>query len=207
MKAFTVAALIFIYVAAVFATCKKNCTQRNYSFTVNMTATPDVDSIHRNDTIWLQMNVSGNLVDNLSGSTVNYSNAENLSTVIQVGKFIGGNISSPGVVDADNEFQYQIITGTEIQNNYPGVITEVKPAKNNGKYILKIAVVPKNIGIFGLSISNAANVFQQGNTCEKASFEFIFGNTSQHLYFYQQNRPGYQISAYETKHLYCFKVY
>lgn len=171
-----------------------------------MTARPDVDSLNVNDTLWLELDVLTSLRDDISGRVIDYSNASNLSTVIQVGRFIGGSILDPGVVDANNEFEYAIAKGSAFQNNYPGVIVEIKPFESNGHYLIKCGIIPKTRAIYGLAIGNAANVYRKNEKCDKAGFSFKFGNTNQHLYFYEQNRPGYTPSEYERTHMYCFKV-
>ena len=79
--------------------------------------------------------------------------------------------------------------------------------KINDSFFLKIAVIPKSTGIYALGISDDAGVHRKGDNCTKASFAFQFANTNQHLYYYENNRPGYTISDYERQHMYCFKVY
>jgi hypothetical protein len=197
--------LSLLFALLMSSTCRKNCVERNYSFSINVTARPNLDSININDTIWLELDALTSLTDNNSGNTIDFSNAGNLSTVIQAGRFVGGNILNPGVVDADNEFEFTVIKGTALQNN-SGVITEIKPIENNGRYLVKCGIIPKAKAIYGIAISNAANVSRITEKCDKAGFSITFANTNQHLYFYEQNRPGYTPSEYERTHMYCFKV-
>jgi hypothetical protein len=76
----------------------------------------------------------------------------------------------------------------------------------NNEYKFKLGVIPKQTGTFAIGVDNAANVFRTNDKCTKASFFIKFANTNQHLYFIEQNRPGYTISESESTHAYCFKV-
>ena len=206
MICFRIAIFLELLFILLVSSCRKNCVETNYSFSINVIARPNLDSINVNDTIWLELDALTSLTDNNSGNTIDFSNAGNLSTVIQAGRFVGGNILNPGVVDADNEFEFTVIKGTALQNNNPGAITEIKPIENSGHYLLKCGIIPKAKAIYGIAISNAVNVSRTTEKCDKAGFSITFAGTNQHLYFYEQNRPGYTPSEYERTHMYCFKV-
>ena len=198
--------LELLFILLVSSTCRKNCIEKNYSFSINVNARPNLDSININDTIWLELDTPTLLTDINSGNPIEYSSAANLSTVIQAGRFVGGSVLNPGVVDADNEFEFVVVKGSALQNNNPGVITEIKPLENNGHYLIKCGIIPKIKATYGIAISNAVNVYRITEKCDKAGFSITFANTNQHLYLYEQNRPGYTLSEYERTHMYCFKV-
>lgn len=206
---FKVAFVIFIYITTVCATCKKriNCRETIFSFTTNIEAFPDNDSLSINDTIWLEFEAPTNLVDNVTGNTINYSGAINLGTDISFDQFVGGSVNNPGTIPAVNAFDYRLITGIFIPDNVvPDRNKDYKFEEIAGIYRFKLGIVPKRAGVYSLAIGNAVNVYRSNQECDKAAFQITFANTNQHLYFYEQNRPGYTPSEYERTHMYCFKV-
>lgn len=59
------------------------CTDSNtYSFQINMQVTPDKDSIHVNDTLYLEASVPTTFTDMRSGKQVDFSNAQNLEMYV-----------------------------------------------------------------------------------------------------------------------------
>ena len=209
-KIFTVAILLITAMATTFSTCKKGglgCANTVYNFKIGVTAYPDKDSIHIGDTLWFELNAPTSLQDNNSGKLIDYSGASNLGTAISVVKFIGGSISDPGAVYSANSFNYFLAIGNPVNNSFVEGIREYLFLENNNQYKFKLAIIPQQLGIYSLGISNAANVYRHSDPCTKAGFEIDFENTNQHLYFLQENRPGYTISGSELTSLYCFKVY
>ncbi|MBS1758779.1 MAG: hypothetical protein JST23_01550 [Bacteroidetes bacterium] len=201
---------LFIFIIGVSATCRKNrdCKREYFAFTTFATAYPDLDSINKFDTLWLQLDQSVIFKDNISGSNIDYSKAANLGCAIGFFNLVAGGISNPDTIPvaAVSLFSIKLIDGLETVSTNPQKFKEYKFSEVNGRYKLKIAIVPHNAGIFSISISNATNVYKYSNPCSKASFEINFEQTNQHIYFYEQNRPGYTPSLYEQTHLYCFKV-
>jgi hypothetical protein len=169
-------------------------------------AYPDLDSISINDTIWFQINSSTNLKDIQTGRQIDYSNVENMGSAITFLEFIGGSVIDPGVVGSTSAFNYNLILGSVVTNPLVEQIKEYKFLEEQGNYKFKLGVVPKKKGIFGIGIGNAANVYRKSDKCTKAGFNITFKNTNQHLYFLEQNRPGYTPSGMELTNLYCFKV-
>lgn len=192
-----------------YASCKKriNCNTLVYSFQTSIRAFPDLDSINIGDTIWIELTSSTNLSDGISGNTVDFSGAENFGTDINFYEFIGGNFSNPGVLAAVDAFDYKLTTGTFIPDNHlPEQNKDYRFAEIGNEYRFKLGVIPKRKGTFSFSPGNASNVYTKKRPCDKANFLITFENTNQHLYFYEQNRPGYTLSEYERTHVYCFKV-
>jgi hypothetical protein len=201
--------IILIAGSAVFATCNKklDCTQTVYSFEGNYKAYPDLDSIHINDTIWIELNEPTQLQDLMTNRWVDYSGAENFGPSIQYLQLTGGDVLNTGVVPAGNLFDNVLILGTTIPSNQPELVLGFKCKEENGMYRFKLGIVPKSNGLFTIGASDATGVYRKSNKCDKASFSLIFKNTNQHLYLYEQSRPGYTPSMYERSHLYVFKVY
>ena len=204
------AILIFISMTATFSTCKKGglgCANTVYNFKININAHPNLDSVHIGDTIWFEINASNNLIDINSNSAVDFSGAANLGTAISFVKFTGGSISDPGAVFSANDFTFFLETGQQVNNPFVEGIREYLFLEKNNFFKFKLGIIPKQNGIYSIGISNAANVYRKSEKCTKAYFEIDFANTNQHLYFLQNNRPGYVIEGTELTHLYCFKVY
>jgi hypothetical protein len=209
-KQFSIAILLIVAISSVFSTCRKGglgCANTIYNFRISTQAYPDKDSISIGDTIWISLDEPTIFTDLLSGEEIDYNMAANLGFGLTFDKFIGGSFSNPGTESAVKSFSYNLIEGSEIESLQPERIKSFTFLEISGKYKFKIAIIPHQQGIFSISISNAANVFRENDKCTKASFKIDFENTNQHLYLYQNNRPEYEISDYEKKHMYCFKVY
>lgn len=191
-----------------YGSCRKNgdCLAQTFSFETNIKAYPDADSININDTIWLDFSCPTRLVDLGTGNHIDYSGAS-LSQSIDFLEFTGGSISNPGVTPAVNAFDFKLIYGTFIPDNLsPDKNKDYRVAEIGNEYKFKLGIIPKRVGIFSIAPGNASNVYRNNDNCAKAAFSITFSNTNQHLYFYQQNRPGYTPSQYELTHMYCFKV-
>jgi len=201
--------LFFISYVSIYSSCNKriNCNLLIYSFEANSKVFPDADSININDTIWLDFSCPTQLVDNISGKTIDYRDAENLGTDISFLEFTGGSLLNPGGIAAVDAFEFKLIYGIFVPDNHlPDQNKDYKFIEIGNEYRFKLGIIPKRSGIFTFSPGNAANVYTKQNKCDKASFSITFTNTDQHLYFYEQNRPGYTPSEYERTHMYCFKV-
>jgi hypothetical protein len=209
-KILTIGILLFIAMTSTFSTCKKGglgCANTIYNFQISAKAFPDKDSIRINDTLWIEINTPVSLTELASGNIVNYGGASNLGMALSFDLFTGGSIDDPGSSFAANNFDYYLETGNHVNNPFTERIREYLFIEENNKYHFKLGIIPKQLGTYTVAISNATNVYRKNDKCTKAAFEIDFANTNQHLYFYQNNRPGYEISDYEKKHMYCFKVY
>lgn len=201
--------LLIMGIALTFSRCteKFNCDRTVYTFQINIEAFPDKDSIHIGDTVWLTVNTKAQFKDTISGKEIDYGGAENLGPAISYLKLIGGNFSNPGVLPAANSFNNILITGKLTSNLKADQFRGFLFQGDSGTYKFRLGIVPKERGIFVISPGNAANVYRKNDKCTKASFMITFKNTDQHLYLYEQSRPGYIPSEYEKTHMYCFKVY
>ena len=201
--------LLVIAISCEFATCKKNvdCKQIVYSFSGNYVAYPDVDSIKADDTIWIDLEIPTQLQDIGANKLIDFSGAANFGPSIQFLEFSGGDLSNPGAKPAANLFENKLVIGTTISSDRPELVRGFKCKEEAGVYWFKLGVIPKKKGLFAIGVSDAVGVYRLQNECEKAMYNLSFKNTNQHLYLYEQSRPGYTPSAYERSHLYCFKVY
>ena len=201
--------ILAIALSSIFATCNKrtDCSQTDYSFEGFFKAYPDRDSIKIGDTIWLETKIPVQIKDRINGEVINYTGALNLGTAIGYGQLLGGNLLNTGGIPAANDFVNILLMGVTVQSLKPDQVREFLFVEEGGFYLFKLAIVAKKQGLFAVSVGNAANVYTKNNKCSKASFDFTFKDTNQHLYLYEQSRPGYFASEYEKTHLYVFKVY
>jgi hypothetical protein len=201
--------LCIIYQLCISASCSrnKNCIEKTYLFSINIRVFPDMDSVNINDTVWLEFISPTRLTDVVSGNSINYDNAINLGTSINFYQFTGGSFSNPGAIAAVDAFEYKLVYGVFVPDDVlPNQNKDYHFIQVNSEYKFKLGIIPKRIGVFSFSPSNSGTVRRANDNFSKAGFDIIFSNTSQHLFFYEQNRPGYTPSEYERTHMYCFKV-
>jgi hypothetical protein len=200
---------LLVGVISVYATCNKrlDCHTTIYSFEAKYTVRPDSDSIHPGDTIWMELTSSTQMNNLFTNQVVDFSGAENFGTAVGYAKITGGNILDPGVTPAADSFENALIKGTSVPSQQPDQVRSFFFSEENGMYVFKLGIVPKVKGLFMISPGNAVNVYTNKNKCDKANFSLTIKNTNQHLYLYEQSRPGYVLSAYDRGHLYVFKVY
>ena len=203
--------MMLIGCAIFFSNCNPirfDCTENKHTFSATIQAYPNLDSIHIGDTIWFALTIPTQLTDKVTNQVIDYSNAENLGGDMGFGKFnVVGNENDPGVIPAADDFDYSIKIGNALSN-------PVLPAQNrnfgftesNGQYKFELGVIPRQAGVFIMSMGDIANVFRKTDKCTKAFFGISFVNTNQHLYFIEQNRPGYILSEFDKAHSYCVKV-
>jgi len=204
----TVYCLLISYLG-IYAGCNKNfdCRGSIYSFESFYKAYPATDSIRINDTVWLELNASTYFKDLTSDRTVDYSGAENFGTAIRYLEFTSGDMQNPGVIPAANNFENILISGSSVESINPVQVREFLFEEESGMYKFKVGILPKKRGIFAVVPGNAGSVYRKNDKCTKANFSLTYKDTNQHLYLFQNNIPGYEISEGERLHTYCFKVY
>jgi len=196
--------LVLLSVTCIYATCRKHpldCSRTVANFELGIKAYPNLDSIHLNDTIWVEVDEPTVLTDISTGKSIDYSGASNLGSAIwfekvspTTGQFI------TGVVD---RFNFFLVKGINVTNTAPDIYKEYFFAEENGRYVFKVGVIPKEKGIFGLVFSNASSVIRKNDNCTKASFVLNFKNTNQHYYL----NPNYTGGPVAPGGAYYFKVY
>ena len=202
-KTLTLAVLLIIALASIFNACKKQgCANTVYNFQIGVKAYPDIDNIHISDTVWFEINSSSTFTDLVSNNNVNYSNAVNLGSAIGFGEIIG----KDSIRESANSFSYFLVNGINVINPFVSKIREYLFVEKNNSYLFKLGIIPKIKGVFGIGLSNAANVFRTNDKCTKASFKLFFQNTKQHYYL----NPNINSSNFDTTKpsgSYYFKVY
>lgn len=186
-----------------------DCANTTYTFQTGIKAYPDKDSVRVGDTIWFESTIPTSLSDIGTKKIIDYSSAGNLGTDLSLDRMTGGSISNPGTIYAANEFKYVLSKGKTVEkiSNVPDRIREYLYMETGDQYYLKVGIIPQKAGIYMLSVGNPQNVFRNSDKCTKAKYFINFENTRQHLYLYQNNRPGYKIEGLELTNTYCFKVY
>ena len=81
-------------------------------------------------------------------------------------------------------------------------IREFQFVQQNDRYLFKLGIIPKEVGVFGVGFSNAANVYRKNDACTKANFTINFKGTNQHYYL----NPNFQGGPPPTGGDYYFKV-
>lgn len=176
--AFIIAALLLFVVSSSFQCNKRiGCAENIYSFEIGVKAYPDNETMNVGDTLWLEINEPTTLSDTRTGRSIDYSNAENLSSNLGFSKL---NESVPKWEDAADEFNYLLSEGSEIGPISPSLQREYRFAEKSGKYTLKVGIIPKSQGIFNVVFGNAANVYRTSDRCTKAAFTINFKETDQH---------------------------
>jgi len=199
---------LLVFFMSIGGTCRKSdCSQTDYTFEAFYKAYPDNDSIRIGDTIWLELNSPTQLKNLINGQIIDYSGAENLGTAIGYGELLGGDMLNPGGIPAANSFDNVLRAGVLSSTDKPEQVRVYRFKEENGKYLFKLGIIPKKKGTFIIAPGNAANVYRKSDKCSKAGFNLTFENTNQHLYLYEQKRPGYVLSDYDRGHIYAFKVY
>lgn len=193
--------LFLVYSLFINGECRKNidCARTVYNFEIGVKAIPDSDSIHVSDTIWLQINTPDKLNDLNTNQLIDYSGAENLGAGINFQKLNGSSFTDKAV----GKFQFLLIIGKLVDNNVdPELLKEYLFDNNGGYYQFKLGIIPKETGVYGLIVSNAANVYRKSDKCTKASFAINFKETDQHYYL----NPNFQGGPIPVGGDYYFKV-
>lgn len=195
--------IIISFFASLFfqkCTCTKNgCFDESYSFEIFVKSSPGMDSVLINDTIWFDINEPVILKDAISNREISFANAANLGSAIAFGQLLGNSQEK----DAVSDFNYILISGTETNSVNAARFKEYLFKEELGRYIFRLGIIPKKVGIFRMGFSDAANVYRKNQGCGKAFFKILFKETNQHLYF---NDNNFNITTPLPSNMYCFKV-
>jgi hypothetical protein len=162
------------------STCKRtlDCTGNRFVFLVpNLSASANSDTVSIGDTIWFAFECPTSLKDEISGTTINYSDAANVGTALSISSFNPVEFGTP----AAQRFQVKVANGTLLPNRNPALVFEFGFAEVTNKYKLLVGLIPKLSGKYALLFSKADGVYRRGHECTKATFELSF-SSDQHRY-------------------------
>ncbi len=172
--------VILVGCIAVGGNCMKDCIKQEYSFNIPLIAYPNLDSIRIGDTVWLDISTPTSLTDQLSGNTIHFTNATNLTFPIAFQEVLSATNFRPAVTD----FNFKVEIGKEGGNTNPALFKEYFLTEINGLYKLKVGFIAKTLGVYRFSVESAAYVHRNNSNCEKAFIRVNFMNTAQHFYLY-----------------------
>ena len=193
--------------AILISGCPKPCTEANYIFAVNSQIIPDLDSVRIGDTIYLTSTFPSSLKDQIGGAIVDYSHAKNLNSTLGIGEFVNGEkIPNNAVFNFDYvSIKGRVYNDKNIPN--PDGTQQLIYQEINGNYELKIGLIPKIKGIYGLGIGDGVSTGRSNaKSCERATFSISLNSTNQHFDIYKNIDSLHQVSDYEQKHAYYFIV-
>lgn len=202
MKYFIVTSLLVITIF-IAASCGRSCIEAQYNFNMQEVFYPEKDSVLVGDTIFMESSHSTFFNDTLTNKLIDFSESD-----------IGGSLrllrfpdTSTSPIGGINDFEILILNGKALGNdNIPAENKGFYFEEANNNYTLKLGFIAKQKGIYGISLANSIGIVKRKNSCEKANITILNGNNNNHLYFYQNWRPGYLISEYERTHIYYIKV-
>ncbi len=174
--------LFFVFVGFVTmgGNCMKDCIKQEYSFNIPLIAYPDLDSIRMGDTVWLDVSVPSTLTDEITGNSIEFTNATNLGLVISFQEVL----SATNFRSAVEDFTFKLEIGKDGLNTNPALFKGYLMTESGGFYKLKIGFIAQTHGVFRFTVHNAPNVLRNNSNCEKAFFQVNFTNTDQHFYLY-----------------------
>lgn len=198
---------LLAFVILINTGCPKPCIEAEYSFAIQSQITPDMDSVSIGDTIYLISSTPTTMKELSTGMEVDYSGATIGSNLSIAEALNGTNVPRDAVFD----FDYVSIKGGVYNDRNiprPDGVQQLKYEEINGRYELKIGIIPKKRGLYAFGVGNGFSTGRnKKNVCEKASFSISLNNTDQHLYLYREIDPSHQFTDFESKRIYYFKVY
>ena len=105
-KIFIAVSLSFVII--INSGCPKPCVEENLSFNITSQITPDKDSVHVGDTIYLVSSFPTKLKDQSSGQLIDYSNSTGIGSDISISIIPQGDTIGKGAIF---EFNYLSING------------------------------------------------------------------------------------------------
>ena len=185
----------------------KDCVGSSYAFTSDTYVYPVKEQVKVGDTIWFENEIGWQLKDLVTGQTVDYRDAENLSFMVSFLKLGKGDILNPGGEDAQDLFGAVYKAGDSIPYTSQLVKAFKFVRSSTNTFYQKVGFIVKAPGNFMLFIHNPSGVYRSSDKCTKASYNLPFSATiDKHLYLYQESRPGYVMTDLERSNCYCFRA-
>ncbi len=201
--------ILLLLCSILFMGCPKECINVTHSFEGKFYYTPEKKQLVVGDTLWLASSFScKSQFNSLTGKYEEFCGAKNLGTTLNMLKL--GNDKINDVIEAVDSFKFVSVkgeiysAGTEYQNK---AVKQVKFEQFDTSYIFRCGIIPQKKGIYYLGIGNAVNVNRGSSSdCEKASYSFTVGNSTNNIELYYTFKGNTNISDYEKPRGYWFEV-
>lgn len=158
------------------------CPNNIYQFKMDARITPDKDTVHIGDTIWVEINSPTIFKDQTSGEEINFNKAANLGTDISFVKLIDR--SPIQLEDAVSDFYFDLALGAETPSSWLQSIKLYLFEEINGRYMFSLGIIPKETGTYRINLENPSGVYRKRKLCPKAAFSMRLVQTDQHYYLY-----------------------
>lgn len=207
MKIFITSLLLTVLCIALTGCPTPLCLNPEPSYTFPVTAgfTPEQDSIRVGDTLFLVSEFPTALVPLGGQQPVDYSGSTGIGSTLNLLRLESGRTSTPAVAS----FEYvnvwgRIYNSTDIPS--PERVQQLRFEENDGKYKLRVGLIPKEPGIYSLIVGNGlSNGRFFGDRCLRAAFQITVDNPNPHMHYLKTHTdtPLEQIPRIH----YLFKVY
>ncbi|GAB3204452.1 hypothetical protein ABID22_002583 [Pontibacter aydingkolensis] len=177
----------------------------SYSFAVTAHFTPERDSIRVGDTLYLVSEFPNFLVPIGEQDAVDYSKSTAIGNTLGLLRLESVKSTSGAV----SSFDYinvwgRIYNSTDIPS--PERMQQLRYEENDGKYKLRVGLIPKKPGIYLMGIGSGLSKGRMNDKCVKASFQTILTNENSNLNYYEQ-WFGSPMDQSATKISFLIKVY
>ena len=170
-----------LFLLSIILNCRCNCEKRidcaniRYQFELGVHAFPDLKTLSVGDTLYLNINDSTAQLDRNTNKVVNYSGVVNLGSFINFQQIDSTTRSTKNCLD---KFELIEMDGEKLNNTFHGMGQEYRFTERNNRFLLKIAIVCKQQGVYDIVFSNSNNTFRSSDRCTKANFDIVFRNKS-----------------------------
>ncbi len=191
------------------STCNKyplGCYGNAYTFEIPLKIYPDKETVAVGDTIWIEIATPKQFTDLPTGRKIDFDGAANLGIDVDFLQLCPDSILERSVIPAVSAFQLLVIKGTFLPDDLsPDRNVDYNYYEGDASYQFKLAVIPKQKGIYVIAPGDASSVYSKTCRCPKAGFQMRYKETNQHTHIYTDFWP-FQPSLFELSHMYCLKV-
>ena len=200
--------LITVILFLLSASCNKDKTSclsslATYSFDASAEWLPEREIYNIGDTIFIASLIPKMLIDKISNTPIEYSNA------VEIGGSIIFNCvdtNARTVVAGKDSFNYVSIVGDLKE---PDITPEkgkfIRYSEKATNYEFKAGIVCQKRGIYMISFADLLCPGLRRINCTKGTFTITITNTNKHVSLYQ-NALGITLDAESLKKIYCFRV-
>lgn len=184
--------------------CHKPCNEPDYTFIGNDYFSPEKDSLHIGDTLWLISSINKELMDTNTKKVIDYSSAANLASAViisDIKKFK----DKRGAIDS---FDYINVIGNIFSdvNTDTSNVKQLTYNKATSSFELKIGFIARKAGSYIFTIPDNPYLYRRGKPkCGTAKIVMLNQNIDKHLNIFE-NMWG-TLSSYDVAHSYCIGVY